>query len=383
MSRASASTSSSLKAKNELKDLHCKLAHPGVTRMLHFVRSKNLSFSVEDVRTMVSNCSTCCKVKPQFYRDPIDKHLIKATHPFDRLNVDFKGPLPSSPDSKNKYILNIVDEYSRFPFAFACPDMKWTTVQACFYQLFAVFGMPSYVHSDRGPSFLCQELKDFLHSHGIATSRTSPYNPRGNGQIERYNATLWKAISLKIQDAGLDAKHWEKFLPDALHSIRSLLCTATNATPHERLFTYNRRTSTGCTLPVWLTKPGTVLLKRHVRASKYDPLVEEADLLEANPNYAHIRLKSGVEKTVSLRDLAPAGQTDSTQIPEPLKAKIPVLCIKKSSMDNGVADHGVADHVDATTTEIGQAVEVNDNKVQSYVTRYGRECKPVQRFNCG
>ncbi len=226
------SASLSTRDQEQLRDLHCKLAHPGVTRLIHFIRSKNLPYSAEDVRSVVANCSVCCKVKPQFYRDPKGKHLIKATQPFERLNIDFKGPLPSSPQSPNKYILNIVDEYSRFPFAFACPDVKWTTVRSCLYQLFSVFGMPSYVHSDRGSSFMCKELKDFLHSHGIATSRTTPYNPQGNGQVEKYNGTLWKAIMLQLCDRNLDPTQWEQFLPDALHSIRSLLCTATNATPH-------------------------------------------------------------------------------------------------------------------------------------------------------
>ena len=51
--------------------------------------------------------------------------------------------------------------------------------------------------------------------------------------------------------------------------------------------------------------PGPVLLKRNVRSSKYDPLVDEVELLEANPNYAHVRLQNGTETTVSTRHLAP------------------------------------------------------------------------------
>ena len=113
---------------------------------------------------------------------------------------------------------------------------------------------------------------------------------------------------MQLVEHGLDNKHWEQFLPDALHSIRSLLCTATNATPHERFFAHNRRTSNGTTLPTWLTNPGPVLLKRHVRQSKYEPLVEEAELLDANSQYAHIKLADGAEKTVSLRHLAPCGE---------------------------------------------------------------------------
>ena len=84
-----------------------------------------------------------------------------------------------------------------------------------------------------------------------------------------------------------------------------MLCTATNTTPHEHLFNFPRRSSNGQSTPTWLSNPGPVLLKRHARHSKYDPLVDEVELLEANPKYAHIRHSNGRESTVSLRDLAP------------------------------------------------------------------------------
>jgi hypothetical protein len=41
---------------------------------------------------------------------------------------------------------------------------------------------------------------------------------------------------------------------------------------------------------MWLTYPGPVLIKKHVCASKYDPLVEEVDLTEAKPDYAYVKL---------------------------------------------------------------------------------------------
>ena len=49
-------------------------------------------------------------------------------------------------------------------------------------------------------------------------------------------------------------------------------------------------------------------MKRNVRRSKYDPLVDEVDLIEANPQYAHVRLQNGRETTVSIRQLAPPGE---------------------------------------------------------------------------
>ena len=75
-----------------LGELHSSLCHPGVTRMFHFVKTRNLPYSIEDVRQMTKACRVCAEHKPQFH-SPVRAHLIKATQPFERLNVDFKGPL--------------------------------------------------------------------------------------------------------------------------------------------------------------------------------------------------------------------------------------------------------------------------------------------------
>ena len=58
--------------------------------------------------------------------------------------------------------------------------------------------------------------------------------------------------------------------------------------------------------------PGTGLLKRHVRAHKSEPLVEAVELLEANPQYAHVSLPDGRETTVSIQHLAPQGEVTPT-----------------------------------------------------------------------
>ena len=94
--------------------------------------------------------------------------------------------------------------------------------------------------------------------------------------------------------------------------MRSLLCIATNSTPRERFFNFQRRSILGIPTPSWLCSPRTILVRRHVRHNKYEPLVEEADLIHATPQYAHIRFKNGRESTVSLRDVAPVPDSGSS-----------------------------------------------------------------------
>ena len=68
--------------------------------------------------------------------------------------------------------------------------------------------------------------------------------------------------------------------------------------------TYSK-SATGDSIPTWLTRSKSALLKRHLRGSKYEPLVETVDILEVNPNYAHVRFNNGRETTVFLRHIAP------------------------------------------------------------------------------
>ena len=107
----------------------------------------------------------------------------------------------------------------------------------------------------------------------------------------------------------LTISRWKLVLDDALHAIRSLLCVATNVTPHERFFSYQRRSSTGYSLLSWLTNSRKAYAKRFVRLSKNDPLVDEVELIHINPTYANVRYCNGREATVSIRDLAPNPQS--------------------------------------------------------------------------
>ena len=302
---------------NPLLQIHSKLGHPGVTRMAHHVRVQNLPYSIDNVRSMIANCRICNTCKPRYIKPPT-AHLIKATQPWERLSVDFKGPLPST--SRNKYIFTVIDEFSRFPFAIPCVDTSAGTVIKCLTHLFTVYGMPAYIHSDRGLAFTSSEYQRFLLRHGVASSKTTPYNPQGNGQCERYNGIIWRTILLTLENHSLPVAKWEDVLPAALHSIRSLLCTATNCTPHERFLNFARRTTVGSSVPSWLSSPGPALLRRRVRSSKYDPVVDEVEVLHTTPNYAYVRMPNGRETTVSLRDLAPKGD-DHIHVPSTTNAQ--------------------------------------------------------------
>ena len=135
---------------------------------------------------------------------------------------------------------------------------------------------------------------------------------RSNGQCEKYNDVIWKGVQLSLKSRGLSISQWEKVLPQVLHSVRSLFCTTTNSTPHDRFFCFQKRSSLGISALTRLNSSLTVLVRRHSRSSKYERVVEEAGLIHATPQYVFVRFKNGHESTVSLRDIAPLADSEES-----------------------------------------------------------------------
>ena len=351
-----------------IRELHDQMCHPGVTRLCHYLRAQNIAFSVDEVRNVVSQCRTCSVFKPSFVQT--SNTLIKATRVFERLSVDFKGPLPSC--TERVYLFVVVDEFSRFPFAFPIKDTSAETAVRCLTSLFTVFGTPEFIHSDRGAAFTSAHYKEFLLQNRIAQSFCSAYNAPGNGQTERYNGTIWKAVSMACHSQGIDIKSWETILPVALHSIRSLLCTATNQTPHERFFKHPRRSASGQALPTWLLTADRVLLKRTKRTSKYEPLVDEVELVHITPTYAKVRLPSGREPTVPLRHLAPIDSSANLSTDYPTAP--PIELEEVGPGPTGVEEDAIhvppADTLDAHVAGEGR---VGDSENRFEVRKSGRK----------
>jgi len=153
---------------------------------------------------------------------------------------------------------------------------------------------------------MSNELTMFLRQRGIACSRTSVYTAPGNGQCERYNGIIWTAI---IKSRKLGIAQQECVLPDALHfhtfsAVYGDEWDAARTSGPSILHDDRHLVS----IPTWLSAPGPVFLKRRLRSSRYDPIVDEAELVHATPNYVQIRFPSGRESTAPLRDIAPVGE---------------------------------------------------------------------------
>lgn len=105
-------------------------------------------------------CEKCSQRKsPRQAKAPMLRALPTVNNPFDRVAVDFFGPLPISKNG-NKYILVFIDYATRWPEAYATKDMKATTVVEFFVkQILCRHGAPVELLSDQGRDFLAAVVK--------------------------------------------------------------------------------------------------------------------------------------------------------------------------------------------------------------------------------
>ena len=161
---------------SDLCQTHQWRCHPGSPKLWHYVKQQNLNFTKAEVDQVVRDCQVCARMKLKFFK-PATGTLISATKPFENLSIDFKGFLPVAKGTGNQYILTVVDQYSRFPWAFPTRDQSSESVIECLSELIAIGGAPQNIHSDQGSSFMSAKVKKFLEELSIASTRTTPCNP--------------------------------------------------------------------------------------------------------------------------------------------------------------------------------------------------------------
>lgn len=105
-----------------------------------------------------------------------------------------------SPQNRNKkWILTVIDVFSKYAWAVAMPNKKsYTTRQALEKILDNGYDMtkdyPTMIQSDNGKEFINADFKYLFKVFGITHYRTPSHLPQAQGIIERFNKTLKSLI---------------------------------------------------------------------------------------------------------------------------------------------------------------------------------------------
>ena len=134
---------------------------------------------------------------PKKPRAPLGQMPVGA--PMDRLATDILGPLPLTLRG-NCYILLVTDHFTKWVEGFAVPDQTATIcAEVILTEVNARFGCPLSLHSDQGKNYKSKIFAELCKLLEIHKTRTSPGNPRCNGQAECFNRTLLKMIKAYLK----------------------------------------------------------------------------------------------------------------------------------------------------------------------------------------
>ena len=172
-----------------------------------------------DVTRFIRKCPTCLRFKPA--RDahaPLQKYP-DVSRPFQRIHLDLIGPIQPTTENGNKYILSIIDVFTRYGFAVPLKTKTAAEVTDAYVkEIIKHHGAPEQVISDCGKEFLNQVFQGVQKLFGTSHKHTSPYHPSCNGMAERYNASLIKILKTITKD---NPQHWDLLLNIAVLAYNS------------------------------------------------------------------------------------------------------------------------------------------------------------------
>ncbi|UYV64996.1 hypothetical protein LAZ67_3002688 [Cordylochernes scorpioides] len=177
---------------------HMLNGHLGVARTTYRLKNKYYWPSMlKDVSEFVKTCHLCQSRKgskhlPSGLLQPIPP----ANYPFERIGIDFVGPLPST-KRRRKWIIVLTDYYTK------------------------------------GSHFTSNLMKEVMKMCKVKHCFTTSYHPQTNGLTERLNRTLINMISMYVNT---DQKNWDEILPFITHAYNTTIQETTGYSPFFLLF---------------------------------------------------------------------------------------------------------------------------------------------------
>ncbi|GJW75667.1 reverse transcriptase domain-containing protein [Tanacetum coccineum] len=185
----------------------------------------------KDAHELVKKCDSCQRQGKISQRDEMPQNSIQVCEIFNVWGIDFMGPFPSS--RGNKYILVAVDYLSKWVEAKALPTNDARVVVKLLKSLFAQFGTPRAIISDRGTHFYNDKFDKVMSKYGVTHRLAIAYHPQTSGQVEVSNHGLKRILERTV---GENRASWSDKLDDALWAFRTAYKIPIGCIPYKLVY---------------------------------------------------------------------------------------------------------------------------------------------------
>jgi transposase InsO family protein len=215
------------------------------SRVGHFGAEKTLDMLHESkekwkhmrkhIKQFIKQCPVCQLASDSKILRKIAPFTRASYEPMEVLNIDAIGPLPED-ESKNKFILVIIDCFSRWVELFGVPDTSALSAAKVLLQHCGRFGTPAIIRSDRGSQFV-NELIEHL-SELLVTDQelTTAYSKEENAIVERANKEVMRHLRAIIFEDRVYSNWSTQQIPLVMRILNSEQKARTGVSPAEILF---------------------------------------------------------------------------------------------------------------------------------------------------
>ncbi|KAJ9544292.1 hypothetical protein OSB04_023999 [Centaurea solstitialis] len=215
---------------------HRRLCHQNFKDMNKLV-SKNLVKGLPETRLSKDTLCPACEQGKMTRSSHPPRMDTNSKSPLDMIHMDLCGPARTESLARKKYMLVLVDEFSRFTWLEFLPAKSDAAdrIIAFIKRIQVLLGRRvKKLRSDNGTEFRNAKLQSFLEDVGISHNFSAVRTPQQNGVVERKNRTLVEAARSMIAHSGVPQSFWAEAVSTACYTQnRTLIVKRTGKTAYE------------------------------------------------------------------------------------------------------------------------------------------------------
>ncbi|GJZ07496.1 retrovirus-related pol polyprotein from transposon TNT 1-94 [Tanacetum coccineum] len=175
-------------------------------------------------------CSSCemSKAKRSSFKT---KAVPSSKGRLNLLHMDLCGPMRVASINGKKYILVIVDDYSRYTWTLFLRSKDETPEVLKDFLTMIQRNLQAQVitvRTDRGTEFLNKTLHAYFKEEGIEHQTSTPRTPEQNGVVERRNRTLVEAARTMLSASKLPLSFWAEAVATACYTQNRSIIISTH-----------------------------------------------------------------------------------------------------------------------------------------------------------
>ena len=229
---------------SELSLWHHRFGHLGEDALIKIAKQgvvRDLPSTLKGV-SMKNKCAGCAEGKQ--HKESFSKLRPRAENPLDLVHADTMGPIKPLSIGGNRYILVLVDDYTRMVWVFPVDNkavIAGVVIDWIDKIMVSKERRVKMLRTDNGGEFTSNVFENQLKDRLIVHDLTLPYTPQHNGVVERANRTLVEMARSMMCAAQADKSFWGEAILTAAHIknrviSKSVLLNGKEVTPYELWF---------------------------------------------------------------------------------------------------------------------------------------------------